>query len=62
MDGVFDIGLSSVLDTVSTANELAGTLKSPVPPIDITMVGVRSPLAGRRSSTGSLPGLVIRTA
>ncbi|MDB6084783.1 MAG: helix-turn-helix domain protein [Gammaproteobacteria bacterium] len=41
MDGVFDIGLSSVLDTVGTANELAGTLESPVPPIGITMVGVR---------------------
>jgi transcriptional regulator GlxA family with amidase domain len=41
MDGVFDTGLSSVLDTVSTANELAGTLKSPVPPIAVTLVGMR---------------------
>ncbi|MDB6000499.1 MAG: helix-turn-helix domain protein [Rhizobacter sp.] len=41
IDGVFDIGLSSVLDIVGTANELALTLESPPAPIEVTLVGLR---------------------
>jgi transcriptional regulator GlxA family with amidase domain len=41
IDGVFDLGLSSVLDTLGTANELAPTLDPPVPPIEVALVGVR---------------------
>ncbi len=41
IDGVFDLGLSSVLDTLGTANELAATLDPPVPPVEVAIVGVR---------------------
>ena len=41
IDGVFDLGLASVLDTLGTANELAATLDPPVQPISVTLVGAR---------------------
>ena len=41
MDGAFDLGLSTVLDTLGTANELASTMDSPPPAIEVTLVGVR---------------------
>lgn len=41
MDGAFDIGLSAVLDTLGTANELASTMDFPPPAIEVTLVGVR---------------------
>ncbi|MEO5881153.1 MAG: helix-turn-helix domain-containing protein [Caldimonas sp.] len=41
LDGVFDLGLAALADTLSTANELAGTLPDAPPPIEITRVGVR---------------------
>jgi transcriptional regulator GlxA family with amidase domain len=42
LDGVFDLGLSAIADTLATANELGKTLASPPPPIDFSFVGVRS--------------------
>jgi transcriptional regulator GlxA family with amidase domain len=41
MDGAFDLGLSTVLDTLGTANELASTMDSPSPAIEVTLIGVR---------------------
>ncbi|MFM9926943.1 helix-turn-helix domain-containing protein [Variovorax sp. H27-G14] len=41
LDGVFDTGLSTVLDVFTTANELAATLKLDVAPFDVSVVGVR---------------------
>jgi len=41
LDGVFDLGLAALTDTLVTANELAPTLKTPVAPIELTLVGVR---------------------
>jgi transcriptional regulator GlxA family with amidase domain len=42
LDGVFDLGLAAIADTLATANELGKTLASPPPPIDFAFVGVRS--------------------
>ena len=41
LDGVFDLGLAALTDTLTTANELAATLEDPPAPIEITLVGVR---------------------
>jgi transcriptional regulator GlxA family with amidase domain len=41
LDGVFDLGLAALTDTLSTANELAVTLPDAPPPIVVTLVGVR---------------------
>ena len=41
LDGVFDLGLAALTDTLATANELAATLPDAPPPIDVTFVGVR---------------------
>ena len=41
LDGVFDLGLAALLDTLSTANQLAGTLADAPAPIELTVVGVR---------------------
>ncbi len=41
VDGAFDLGLSAVLDTLGTANELAATLDPPLPAMEVTRVGVR---------------------
>jgi transcriptional regulator GlxA family with amidase domain len=41
IDGVFDLGLSSVLDTLGTANELASMLDPPPAPLMVTVVGAR---------------------
>ena len=41
LDGVFDLGLAALTDTLSTANELAATLPDAPPPIALTLVGVR---------------------
>jgi transcriptional regulator GlxA family with amidase domain len=41
LDGVFDLGLAALTDTLSTANELAGTLPDAPAPIEMTLVGVR---------------------
>jgi transcriptional regulator GlxA family with amidase domain len=41
IDGVFDTGLSAVLDTLATANELAALQRMPAPRFDFTVVGVR---------------------
>jgi transcriptional regulator GlxA family with amidase domain len=41
MAGAFDLGLAAVLDTLETANELAGTMESPPPRLEVSLVGVR---------------------
>ena len=41
LDGVFDLGLAALTDTLSTSNELAGSLAQAPAPIEITLVGVR---------------------
>jgi transcriptional regulator GlxA family with amidase domain len=41
LDGVFDLGLAALTDTLSTANELAGALPGAPAPIELTLVGVR---------------------
>jgi transcriptional regulator GlxA family with amidase domain len=41
LDGVFDLGLAALTDTLSTANELAPTLPGAPAPIELTLVGVR---------------------
>jgi transcriptional regulator GlxA family with amidase domain len=41
LDGVFDLGLAALTDTLATANELAGSLAQAPAPVDVTLVGVR---------------------
>jgi transcriptional regulator GlxA family with amidase domain len=41
LDGVFDLGLAALTDTLATANELAPTLADAPAPIELTLVGVR---------------------
>ncbi len=41
LDGVFDLGLAALTDTLSTANQLAGSLGQMPAPIEVTLVGVR---------------------
>lgn len=41
LDGVFDLGLAALTDTLATANELGAALPDAPPPIDYTLIGVR---------------------
>ena len=41
LDGVFDLALAVLTDTLSTANALAGSLEQPPAPMEVTLVGVR---------------------
>ena len=41
LDGVFDLGLAALTDTLTTANELVATLPEAPAPIELTLVGVR---------------------
>jgi transcriptional regulator GlxA family with amidase domain len=41
LDGVFDLGLSAVLDALQTANELIAMAEMDVPPFDVRIAGVR---------------------
>ena len=41
LDGVFDLGLSAVLDAFQTANELIGVSGLTVPRFDVKIAGVR---------------------
>jgi len=41
LDGVFDLGLAALTDTLSTANELSAALPDAPPPIELALVGVR---------------------
>jgi len=56
LDGVFDTGLSALLDTLTLANELAPTLDRPPPPMEVTLVGVR-----RRVRTACGLGVPVRS-
>jgi hypothetical protein len=47
LEGVFDTGLSIVLDALTTANELLEMQRSTVPRWNVSVVGVR-----RRVATG----------
>jgi transcriptional regulator GlxA family with amidase domain len=53
LDGVFDLGLSAVLDVFQTANELIQMSGTAVPPFDVRVVGVRK--AVRTSQGLSVP-------
>ena len=46
LDGVFDTGLSAVLDVFTTANELAAGTGIDVPPFQVAPVGVRRRVCG----------------
>src|SRR5260370_26048472 len=41
LQGAFDLGLSALLDTLGTANELASTMEPPAAAINVTLAGVR---------------------
>lgn len=41
LEGVFDTGLATVLDVFATANELSAMLGLGVPPLEVTVVGMR---------------------
>src|ERR1700732_692071 len=41
LQGTFDLGLSALLDTLGTANELATAMDAPTAAINVTVVGVR---------------------
>jgi len=41
LDGVFDLGLAALTDTLTTANELGAALPDAPAPIELTLVGVR---------------------
>lgn len=41
LDGVFDTGLSIVLDALTTANELSSLQTNPAPPFKVSLVGMR---------------------
>jgi transcriptional regulator GlxA family with amidase domain len=41
LDGVFDTGLATMLDTFATANELAAAQRRALPRLDVRVVGVR---------------------
>ncbi|CAN5818363.1 helix-turn-helix domain-containing protein [soil metagenome] len=41
LDGVFDLGLAALTDTLGTANQLAGSLANAPSPVEVTLVGVR---------------------
>ena len=41
LDGVFDLGLAALTDTLTTANELTGLLACAPAPLALTLVGVR---------------------
>lgn len=49
LDGVFDTGLSSILDVFTTANELVSMLSLTVPPFEVSVVGMRN---GVRTAQG----------
>ncbi len=59
LDGVFDLGLAALTDTLTTANELAATLADPPAPIEITLVGVRKRV---RTAQGLTVPVVAATA
>ncbi len=58
LDGVFDTGLSIVLDALSTANELSAMQGWPSPPFQISVVGMRR----RVKSAQSMGVPVLRAA
>ena len=41
LDGVFDLGLAALTDTLGTANQLAASLAQAPEPVDVTLVGMR---------------------
>jgi transcriptional regulator GlxA family with amidase domain len=52
LDGVFDVGLSAVLDTVTMANELASGLNFEVAPFQLSMVGAAGVSGAVRTAQG----------
>lgn len=58
LDGVFDTGLSAVLDALSTANELAAKFDIDVSPFDVAVVGVRRRVRTSQQLAVPLVGMV----
>ena len=51
LDGVFDLGLAALTDTLTTANELRGMLPDAPAPIELALVGVRRRVRTARGLT-----------
>ena len=60
LDGVFDLGLSAVLDAFQTANELAEATGLAVPRFDVRVIGVRSRVRTAQGLAVPLRGAVSR--
>lgn len=64
-DGVFDLGLAALTDTVGLANAMAGSLPQAPAHIELTLVGVRRRIRtaqGGRESRTRLANCVSRPA
>src|SRR5215475_3157426 len=66
LDGVFDLGLSAVLDAFQTANELIAAFDLSVPRFEVRIVGVRRSVKTSQGLTvpvrrisGRTPGCVV---
>lgn len=58
LDGVFDTGLSAILDVFTTANELAAMLSLNVPPFELSVVGMRKKVLTSQGFAVPLSGAV----
>src|SRR5258708_12565137 len=58
LQGAFDLGLSALLDTLGTANELAGTMQPPAAAINVTLAGMRSRVCTAQGF--SVPAVIAR--
>src|ERR1700704_5754162 len=61
LDGVFDLGLSAVLDAFQTANELIEMSGLAVPPFEVRIVGVRRAVKTSRGPSAPLHAAGKRT-
>jgi transcriptional regulator GlxA family with amidase domain len=58
LDGVFDTGLSAILDVFTTANELSAMLSLNVPPFELSIVGMRKKVLTSQGFAVPLSGIV----
>lgn len=56
LDGVFDTGLSAILDVFTTANELISMLALDVPPLEVSVVGMRDRVRTAQGFSVSVAG------
>jgi len=61
LDGVFDLGLSAVLDAFQTANELIGISGFEVPRFEVKIAGVRKAVKTSQGLTVPVDGTGWRT-